>query len=620
MEANFKATTNIISPNEEWYFKQSLFSYWISSSHNTYLPYDQILGRSSICYYRLQLMFYYGGCVEIDTYGVTDKGDDIIIQHLPSNSGGILLRSILDIVVDVLKLRIKNEVQIKSGGPIILTFDNKKLKKKSDHDVFWKIISEYADQYPNYFLIITDDLDLSTKPISEYYNKILIRWGENNFDKCSKSDNVGNELCQPSHNKFPSFIVNKTNPSRWVHLGKSKDDFASGILNNTKNKSISVQVKDGDKFISPSIFIITNTFNNIMRMYPSYKNVRSSNYVNNMMYFAMGVQIVALNLQTLNESWFYNKAIFMPPNGIPCKNSEIEKSTNNCHLRKIKYKLVKSNNPTNPTLPNPTLPNPTLPNPTLPNPTDLNPLAYRLKPLWLLGLLHYPEPYNLKLTFSFKEQINFSNLKFNVKYCLDHNKDNKNIKIVVKQDLIEYYFLKIDPTVSVFYLKFMLGDKKYKNGFEIPWYAEKLDGSIDIDSYSLSKSKKSGLVSKIFKLSGDNYNNVTLNDKNINNDCMDDTLFNFDDIQSLKIKYSWAKLDKYQFNEDIKKYNEAITTTRSLKKYSYLKVEDFLTDLKLFQSYKLDLMNELLKTINNKPTELKEDDNEEEEFLKKIKI
>jgi hypothetical protein len=75
MEANFKATTNIISPNEEWYFKQSLFSYWISSSHNTYLPYDQILGRSSICYYRLQLMFYYGGCVEIDTYGVTDKGD-----------------------------------------------------------------------------------------------------------------------------------------------------------------------------------------------------------------------------------------------------------------------------------------------------------------------------------------------------------------------------------------------------------------------------------------------------------------------------------------------------------------------------------------------------------------
>jgi hypothetical protein len=626
MEKKYEADTNILLPMEDWYYKQPLFSYWISSSHNTYLSHDQLRERSTLCYYRLQLMFYYGGCVEIDTYSVKDN--DIIIQHLPSNSGGITLTSILDLVIKVTNIKINNNI-VSSGGPIILTFDNKNLKKKSEHDVFWNIIKTYnLKDKQNYFLDITDDLDLTTKPLFDYNNKILIRWGQNDYKKCkdvNHSQNIGTELCPPNNSNIPEFIRNKINPSKWVHLPKTKFNFTKSILNDVENKSISVQIKDGKKFINPNINVISNTFNNIMRVYPSYKNVLSGNYINNMIYFAMGVQIVALNLQTLNQSWFFNKAIFMPPNGKPCVNSNIENEKENCHKDKYqtdKYKLAPSWI------------------------YGKNPLAYRLKPLWLLGLRHYPKPYDLELKFVFDNKyINKTNFKFKVKYCLDHNKYNKDIKFERSiQNIVSGKFLRIDPTMPVFYIKFEIDGKTYKNGFEISWDKNNLSGKINIDSYSLSKhnksdkynksntnldnqsDKKSGkflnIVSKIASkvsskvsssLTSSNYNDVKLDDQNISKDCFDDTLFNFDEVIPLTIEYKWSDNPLYDISDDLKNYNKAITKTRDM----FYNKDDlyFLNDINAFKSYKQKLLTELVNNKDNKHEEFSEDEDENKEEI-----
>ena len=79
----------------------------------------------------------------------------------------------------------------------------------------------------------------------------------------------------------------------------------------------------------------------------------NDNY-SNMKYFRDGIQMTALNIQKIDNPWYLNSAIFL-------------------------LKNIKS--------------------------TNLNekPLAYRLKPLWLLGLIPHPGYYNLKIKKELKK-------------------------------------------------------------------------------------------------------------------------------------------------------------------------------------------------------------------------
>ena len=119
--------TNHLPIINEQYFKQNIYSYWISSSHNTYLPYDQIFGPANECYYKLVLSIYFGGCIEIDTDAISKDNNDVVITHLSTNLNSILLRGILKIVVKSLEKKEKEKI---ISGPVILTFDNKKLNKR----------------------------------------------------------------------------------------------------------------------------------------------------------------------------------------------------------------------------------------------------------------------------------------------------------------------------------------------------------------------------------------------------------------------------------------------------------------------------------------------------------
>ena len=97
--------SNHLSISNKNYLKQNIYSYWISSSHNTYLPYGQVFDPASVCYYKLMLNIYFGGCVEIDTDSISPDKDDIIITHLPTNTKTISLRQVFRIVISALKIK-----------------------------------------------------------------------------------------------------------------------------------------------------------------------------------------------------------------------------------------------------------------------------------------------------------------------------------------------------------------------------------------------------------------------------------------------------------------------------------------------------------------------------------
>lgn len=574
--------SNHLSVLHQNYYTQSIYSYWISSSHNTYLPYGQIFDPCNECYYKLILLIYFGGCIEIDTYGISENRNDIIINHLTTNVKKIYLREILKIVLSSLKMKEERDI---ISGPLILTFDNKNLNKKWQHDIFWKVIREELltpDNY-KYVSVITDNYDLRFIPINTISNQILLRWAENKSCPVDNSDiNVGTDLCSPS------IRVNySTTNSRWIHLLKGHSDFSqsiatdqNGILINNDTKSTSVPIQY--KYRKDNYYFVVNLQRNILRMYPHFTYTMSQNY-NNMIYFRDGVQITALNLQYISDSWYLNRAVFMPNTGIPCTPNETENynAQKNTECR-TGWKNGHSNTP----------------------------LAYRLKPLWLLGLIPNPGLYKLEIKIlncrkiSDDSEIDVSNIYNKVKmvYGLTFTKQKNRLNHMIQ-------FHSIDVTVPFFVLHIRKSSKLkkksvYTSGIEIPW------------SYNQSKKRLTVDVYKIIKTVTGAFNKVDLS-----NNCNDSKIFNTNKQLRIELEYGWT------FESEIIemiKYNECIKKLRESSKYSSISIPDFLNNLDNLNNFQTDLANHLLihhteEQDISMPLEVEYNESYEEQMYKLIK-
>jgi Phosphatidylinositol-specific phospholipase C, X domain/Phosphatidylinositol-specific phospholipase C, Y domain len=532
-----------IDLSNDFYFKQNLYNYWISSSHNTYLPYGQILDPSSVCYYRLQSMIYFGGCLEIDTDSATN--DDIIVTHLPTNTKSIKLSSILKVIAN--SIEEKNKKKYKTG-PIILTFDNKKLSKKSEHTVFWNVLNkELIDK--DLLFKIDDDYDLRNIPISDISNKVLIRWGKNK--KCDEdtdeNEKVGKDLCKPK-----TEILQKYSETSWIHLQKGHIKYGEEIISDN-NLTVSISVPLVDKLTNPNINIIVNTQRNIMRTYPHFSKIKSGNY-NNIMFYRNGIQIVATNIQTIENSWYLNRAVFMPPTGLPCTPKETLSNKDCNHGWK---------NPIE---------------------SDDVPIPYRLKPLWLLGLKPYPGLYDLKITFKKSEKIseNITNISneyhnLNVTYGLT-NKEYSIDKIGGSVTIAD-----VDVTVPFFILKLHKFSSSYKTGADIVWDINKLKDTTSFDVYKIAKT-----------FSG--YNKVDLDDGDY--DCINSTIFNARKRARITMDFEWTKSVSNKNKEHIEhfaKYNEIVKQVRSNKDFSSKKTIDFLQNIELFNTYQNSFFEKMKK-------------------------
>jgi len=614
--------TNHLLESHPNYFDQNIYNYWISSSHNTYLPYGQVMDPSNSCYYKLILNLYFGGCVEIDTDSVTPDKQDILITHLPTNSKKIKLSEILEIVVDAIKNKMAKGIV---SGPIILTFDNKKLLKKEEHEIFWKVLERHLLNAQNYTMVapIDDTFDLTLLKISELSNKILLRWGENK-NNCNvikgadgmeiaikPTDKVGKDLCRPPPTFLsanPDYNYIKTS-KRWLHLKKGPHELVNQITQTAikeSNQTVSasydpmISVKDLKEMISqkkveitppPNVNQIVNLQRNLMRVYPHMSYTMSQNY-DNMVFFRNGVQITALNLQYLSNSWFLNSAVFMPAYGVACspfKTKAAKNANDKCFTGWDSL--------------------------FLPNKVAHDdPLAYRLKPLWLLGLLPYPKLYTLKLSIQELHKVDETKGNsqtndvdeypiFNVVYGLNKNSASTN----TKQQVVTIN--NVDPTVPFFVLEvvksgsFGLGlskafskvniGSKYKGGAEIPWGINKLKGEVLITMHKIRRT-----------ISG-NYNKVDLGDN-----CENSNIFNSRKQIEAKVSFEWIATTEIP---EVKMYNLTINNLRREHPYKDKKVADFLSELKLLTKYQTDLMNKVIKlgiTDKQPPPKMEEEDAE----------
>ena len=540
-EKQFLTNNLEISDLNPYYFKQNLFSYWISSSHNTYLPFGQMFDPSSVCYYKLQSLMYHGGCMEIDTFAVTKDYSDVIITHLHTNSKTITLTSIFKIINIAIENKIKNNI---ISGPIISTFDNKNLKTEAEHMVFWNILDKVLliDANKHFIYKIEKDYDISIIPIDVMNNKILLRWGENKtckidetyeINKLDKQD-IGKEVCKP-----PEYILKKfSSINSWMHLKKGHVDLNDEIyLKRNETVSVMVGIEILPNYKSKQN-LISNTQRNIMRIYPLPTSVTSSNY-NNMKYFKDGVQIVAINIQKVENPLLLNKAVFLPNTGLPCTPEEILSTCPNGWKNSVPVK------------------------------SKQEPLAYRLKPLWLLGLIPHPGYYNLQIELKKVEKIIDNKL-------IDATSEYPNFKLLyglndsTKLD-------NIDISIPFFIAEVSKLGSTYISGIEIPWnFSKLLNNEIQVDLYKI-------------KTKGLNYNDVKLDEGNPDNDCDDSYLLNIEKQIRITLSYNWTKSKEV---ESLKNYNEKIIILRD--EYNQPTI-NFLNKLTLFNEYQ-DKLAVLLNT------------------------
>jgi len=319
-----------------------LTHYWIVSSHNTYLTEDQIKGPASTCTYMLFLKRYRGGCVEIDPGKVSARQlpdgttlQDVTVTHVGTPTGTIWLSDLLSEMRQwVDSVRHTDEVV----GPIILSFDNKKIKNATDQGVIWQLLDKYINISPTgrSCAVAGEEckwyLDPKSVDVSNHANltpqalkgKFIVKWAE-----CARVDRAG--VCSdPAAGKglIPRHIVDAATlpperqpdlsnapPSteRFVHMPKSKTcDLHSKACHDA---SIFWQVRSTHheyKYSNINMAIVDNAKHNFIRVFPNpleFAKIKSGNYPQTGSWLH-GAQMVSINIQKQDRYWQVNDTMF----------------------------------------------------------------------------------------------------------------------------------------------------------------------------------------------------------------------------------------------------------------------------------------------------------------------
>lgn len=533
---------NIEGTNSD-YYKHPIYDYWILSSHNTYLPFDQIIKSANMCYYNIILNTFMGGCIEIDlrsVYKTEDGKFDVMVRHSPSKLLGVnisknylQLSKILKKIVEIMKHKyeLKNKGQTNLPvGPLIISFDNKDLKFKDKNDVndikeaqnvFWQILNDNLLKYDGqlcssdinkcpWIQILKDDtLDYTKINLEDLDMKILLRGKERKGMERIINGGSQNKMFIPPQDKlFDGYKGLFMSKSRWFHLSNTKLNSFDNIAvnsngNQIKNYSESIpsygnkkaggssseNIKNVEQKHKINMNVIENSKYNLIRIFPDGLRLKSQNY-DNLGYLLNGCQLVALNFQVIDKAWFQNMALFNPDFFTICDEDK-------CIRGKIQDIVAAKTN---------------------------NIKSYVLKPKWLRsdsGDIKYPDNYDIEITLKLdltEKKKKYENAKINISIG-NIAKTIKNNGTVTLNE--------INVTLPILYIEIQTFNTHYKAAYLLDWD--------DV----LFETKKKNIY--LYKLKLDNiYNSIGMTD---NYDSCETNNFMMSIHKKIKceLEYKWIK-------------------------------------------------------------------------------
>jgi len=284
-------------------------------------------GNSSYYYYLAFLNYFKGGCLEIDPASITKDSDDILVYHygFPHTNTGVYLSVLLKLIIIWVRAN-KDKLDL---APIILSIDNKNIKKYIDHQVIWKVLNTTLYHPINNDLVVPFHQKISVnEPVQKYCGKIILRWdqchsvppkicdnkgihnpcnlnkdAQNSFHKSGGESIIRRVIALPRRKRsFQEDMLDTCVKSDWVTISRpafKNNLFLEVELPRPRELTMSTIVQGNglikDNHLYPKL--IENTENYLVRVYPCpLRHSNSSNY-SAFKYLWHGIQFIALNFQ-----------------------------------------------------------------------------------------------------------------------------------------------------------------------------------------------------------------------------------------------------------------------------------------------------------------------------------